>query len=176
MRARVFAAIGLGVLLLAMPVVQAVEAGGEGLPPPERTPSAERGKEVFERIATPTCASCHGAGGDGSGFRGPPPAANFHDLGRFAARSDADLWDAITNGRPADAPVMPAFGERLTPQQKWDLIAYLRTFMYETGGEAGPPKAEGVHLRAYWLGLIGLGATFLLMAVSFGVIRFTKKR
>lgn len=165
-------------LLVALPLAQAADAGGGAAAPPkpEKIPSAERGKEVFERKASPSCASCHGAAGDGSGAPTlQPPPANFHELNRFSVRSDADLFNTLTNGRPGTS--MPAFKD-LTDQDKWDLIAYMRsTFMYEGGAaEAGPPKAEGVHLRAYWLGLIGLGATFLLMAVSFGVIRFTKKR
>lgn len=163
-------------LLVALPLAQAAEAGGGALPKPEKVPSAERGKVVFERKATPSCASCHGAAGDGSGAPGlAPPPANFHDLARLGSRSDADLFNAITNGREGTS--MPGF-KSLSDQDKWDLIAYIRsTFMYEgTAGDAGPPKAEGVHLRAYWLGLMGLGAAFLLMAMSFAVIRFTKKR
>lgn len=175
MRARVL--LVLCVLVLAvLPLAQAAEGAGGPAPKPEKVPSAERGKEVFERRANPTCSSCHGAAGDGTGAPAlVPPPANFHDLSRFMARSDADLFNTVTNGRPGTA--MPAFAS-LTDQDKWDLIAYMRSaFMYEGGGAAaGPPKAEGVHLRAYWLGLMGLGAAFLLMAVSFAVVRFTKKR
>lgn len=175
MRGRVSLLLCL-LVLVALPLAHAAEVGGGAVPKPEKTPNAERGKEIYERRATPSCASCHGTTGQGDGAPGlAPPPANFHDLSRFMTRSDADLFHTITNGRPGTS--MPGFAG-LSDQDKWDLIAYLRSgFMYEGGGGAeGPPKAEGVRLRAYWLGLIGMGAAFLLMGVSFAVIRFTKKR
>lgn len=171
MRARVLLVLCI-LLLMALPLAQAAEAGGGAVPKSEKVPSAERGKAIFDR----TCKQCHGEAGDGSGAPTlQPPPANFHDLGRLMARSDADLFTTITDGRPGTA--MSGFKD-LTTQDKWDLIAYMRSaFMYEgAAAQAGPPKAEGVHLRAYWLGLMGLGAAFLLMAISFAVVRFTKKR
>ncbi|MEM3086143.1 MAG: cytochrome c [Halobacteria archaeon] len=169
MRARAFLLLGL-MLLAVFPLAQAAEAAGGGLPKPEKVPSAERGKVIFEQGARPACKTCHGEKGDGTGA---PGAANFHDLARFGTLSDAQLFEVITSGKAGTA--MPAFGD-LSAQDKWDLIAYIRTtFMYQSAA-GGPAPAEGVHLRAYWLGLIGIGAAFLLMGVSFAVIRFTKKR
>ncbi|MBI4362992.1 MAG: cytochrome c [Euryarchaeota archaeon] len=152
-------------------------AGGDSMAPPAKAPNPERGKALFEQ----KCVSCHGKTGLGDGVSGvAPPPANFHDLGRFAARSDADLFKTITLGR--SGTIMPAFAE-LNDQQKWDIISYLRSeFMYEPvaaagGGEKGPrPQEMGFHLRAYWLGLLGLGATFLLMLIAYAVVRFSKKR
>jgi mono/diheme cytochrome c family protein len=39
---------------------------------------------------------------------------------------DGQLFEWITNGYPGS--VMPAYGELLTEEQRWDLVNYIRTF------------------------------------------------
>jgi putative copper resistance protein D len=70
------------------------------------------------------CAACHGPRGAGDGPAGaglsPPPAdllahhATLHTAG--------DLYWWITHGRRQ----MPAFGDRLDVEQRWDLVNYIR--------------------------------------------------
>lgn len=62
------------------------------------------------------CSSCHGAGGEG----GRGPRLNVPRL--LKAPDDAALSAVITNGIPGGA--MP--GTRMTPQENWQLVAYVR--------------------------------------------------
>lgn len=72
----------------------------------------EAGKAIFIR----TCAGyCHGGGGEG----GRAPS--------FRNRDDLDpayAYKTIVNGRVA-SDVMPVFGHSFTPEQVWELVAYL---------------------------------------------------
>ena len=88
------------------------------------TPSAaslERGKSFF----TINCAMCHGQtsaerGPVGKKLNPPPPGLN-HDL--VQGRSDAHIFKAITFGFGR----MPAFKNKLTQQERWELVNFLRT-------------------------------------------------
>lgn len=74
------------------------------------------------------CASCHGAEADGHGAAAvgltPPPA----DLGGsdvVTRRSDAYLYYRLSEGKPGTA--MPSFHGALGEQERWALVAYLRS-------------------------------------------------
>ena len=79
-----------------------------------------RGRERF----TIYCQPCHGALGDGKGIVtqynwGAP--ANFHsDV--FRAMADGQIFDTITNG----AKTMFPYGDKLVPEDRWAVIAYIR--------------------------------------------------
>ncbi len=84
------------------------------------------GKLIFET----NCAVCHGESGQGDG----PSAdsldtqpASFADHEFMADRSDRDLYKAISEGKPP----MPEWGGVLTEEQRWQVIAYMRTFTYQ---------------------------------------------
>ena len=78
------------------------------------------------RLYREHCAVCHGVAGygDGPGARGlaKPPA----DLtARHTADHTAgDLYWWLTHGIPAGP--MPAFGDRLTDEDRWDVVNFLR--------------------------------------------------
>jgi putative copper resistance protein D len=85
------------------------------------------------------CASCHGPGGAGDGPAGasmtPPPAdltaphASDHTAG--------DLFQWITRGTGRSP--MPAFGSRLSPEERWDTINFVRTLAaVESARSLGP--------------------------------------
>ena len=70
------------------------------------------------------CASCHGPSGAGNGPAGaalsPPPSdLRAHHA---ALHTAGDLFWWITHGRRQ----MPAFGERLDVDQRWDLVNFIR--------------------------------------------------
>jgi putative copper resistance protein D len=70
------------------------------------------------------CAMCHGATGAGNGPAGaamsPPPSdLRAHHA---ALHTAGDLFWWITHGRRH----MPAFGERLDVEQRWDLVNFIR--------------------------------------------------
>jgi putative copper export protein/mono/diheme cytochrome c family protein len=74
------------------------------------------------------CVSCHGAGGKGDGPLAakltPPPA----DLtaSHTAQHTAGDLYRWLSLGKPRSA--MPGFSESMTPEQRWDVVNFLRAF------------------------------------------------
>jgi copper transport protein len=94
-------------------------------PIPPNAESLARGEAVYSA----NCQPCHGASGRGDGPVGltlnPRPA----DLAAHAVpgvHTDAQLYDFITNGYPGS--LMPAFGQRLSERDRWDLVNLIRTF------------------------------------------------
>ncbi len=65
------------------------------------------------------CAMCHGPDGKG-GKMGTRDFASPE----VKAESDAQLTDIVTKGKP---PKMPAYGEKLKPEEIKDLVTYIRT-------------------------------------------------
>lgn len=88
-------------------------------PEPSDQASLEEGRKRFEIY----CAPCHGPDARGHGpisTKFIPPPDLTQDL--FKGRSDGYIYGTIRNG----GALMPAYGERLTPKQRWDVINYLR--------------------------------------------------
>ncbi len=83
--------------------------------------SLAQGKALY----TINCAMCHGISSTERGPVGkklkPPPPGLDHDLVR--ERSDAHIYKAITFGFGR----MPAFKDKLSPMERWNLVGYLRT-------------------------------------------------
>ena len=78
-----------------------------------------KGKFVYEKY----CSSCHGQGGEGLGpVSGLPDFSNSSTL---AKKTDKELFDVITNGGRGSG--MPAWGRVLNEQERWDVLAYIRT-------------------------------------------------
>lgn len=82
--------------------------------------SIENGKRLFHIY----CTLCHGAGakGDGPVARKfvPPPDLT---LEIFRKRPDGFIYETIRNG----GPLMPGQGEALSPQERWEIVNYLRS-------------------------------------------------
>ena len=89
------------------------------------------GAEIYIR----NCMYCHGDNLDGQGHFAKgfnPPPANFQDPGTIAMLQEAYLFWRIVKGGPGlpkeSAPwnsVMPAWEERLSEEQIWQVIMYL---------------------------------------------------
>ncbi|HEU5422455.1 MAG TPA: cytochrome c, partial [Nitrolancea sp.] len=89
---------------------------------PPTSVSISRGQHVYRQ----ECAGCRGVDlrGDGPGAAGlnPPPAGLTRHAG---AHPDVQLFTWISDGMPNSA--MPAFADRLTSPQRWDLVNSLRS-------------------------------------------------
>jgi ubiquinol-cytochrome c reductase cytochrome b subunit len=72
------------------------------------------------------CLTCHGTDGHGTAMRPTMPAIpDFVDPNWQRSRSNAQLRASVENGKGG---LMPAFGDKLKPQEIRDLIAYVRAF------------------------------------------------
>jgi mono/diheme cytochrome c family protein len=73
------------------------------------------------------CAECHGDTGNGDGPQGKmynPQPQDLTDVAHMNAISDGELYYKISEGhRP-----MPAFRKRLTDEQRWQLVLFIRSF------------------------------------------------
>lgn len=72
------------------------------------------------------CANCHGQTGKGDG----PDAASYYpspaslaDAKRMDARTDGEIFYQISQGRKP----MPSFKKRLTEEQRWQLVLFVRS-------------------------------------------------
>jgi mono/diheme cytochrome c family protein len=83
--------------------------------------SLSQGEALFDI----NCAMCHGRASAERGPVGkklvPPPPGLEQDLVR--SRSDSHIFKAITFGFGR----MPAFRDKLLPEERWNLVNYLRT-------------------------------------------------
>lgn len=79
------------------------------------------------------CANCHGDAGKGDGSEAvmyDPPPADLTDASRINKRTDGEIFYQITEGRKP----MPSFKTKLTEEQRWQLVLFVRMF-------AGAPSA-----------------------------------
>ena len=123
-----------------------------GKPLPETIPAAARGREAgpldpraaayednASAIATGqqlytwmNCAGCHSHGGGGMG------PALMDDRWLYGGRID-QVAASIMEGRPRG---MPAWQERLTEQQMWQLAAYVRSLSGQVRKDAVSARAD----------------------------------
>jgi cytochrome c oxidase cbb3-type subunit III len=94
-----------------------------------------QGKTLF---ASFNCVGCHSHGGGGMG----PPLMDSAWIYGF---EPANIYATIANGRPNG---MPAFKDRITPQQIWQLVAYVRTMSGQGSKAARPGRNDEMEVRA----------------------------
>ncbi len=128
-------------LLLAVfalcPVPEAFAAAG----------NAKNGEAIYQK----KCWWCHGKKGEANGpaakFLIPPP--RDFSLGMYKYRSsapkadlvrDEDLFKIITKGMPGTG--MPAWEDVIKEQDRWDLVAYIKSLTDLFGKAANPPQID----------------------------------
>lgn len=107
-------------------VVQQWQAPSESanlVSPMKDNPDAWKiGREYYNQ----RCVACHGNNGKGNGYMSKTvlkPPTNLASR-MVQANKDGELFWKITNGRSP----MPANSARFTDEQRWFIVAYLRTF------------------------------------------------
>ncbi len=108
----------------APPISESIDARPNPIP---ATPeSLARGAWVYQAH----CASCHGVDGHGDGPRAASlsrrPVDFWVHFGSGHMHPDGRLFFWITDGMPGTE--MPAFGDRLSERERWDVINFLKTF------------------------------------------------
>jgi mono/diheme cytochrome c family protein len=79
------------------------------------------------QVYTNHCRSCHGQYGDGKGEKAAQLSVAPGDLtnaSKMSRLTDGELYWQTTYGRRP----MPAFKDKLTEQQRWEVVDYIRTF------------------------------------------------
>jgi len=98
----------------------------------------ERGRSQY----TIYCSMCHGDAGDGRGIiveRGFVPPPNY-GLDRLRTAPPGHLFDVITNGYGA----MFSYGDRVKPEDRWAIVAYIRVLQMSHATVAENLSAEQV--------------------------------
>jgi mono/diheme cytochrome c family protein len=83
------------------------------------------------------CQSCHGQYGDGKGEKASELSVapgDFTDASKMNALTDGELYWQITKGRRP----MPAFADKLSDEERWQSVDYIRTFARKPTGSAQP--------------------------------------
>lgn len=81
--------------------------------------SIGRGKTVYAG----ECASCHGSSGRGDGPAAKDLEKHPGDMTKLGGQSDGALFWKITEGKKP----MASFATKLSEQQRWDVINYMKT-------------------------------------------------
>lgn len=111
------------------------------------------GQQVYEQ----QCVSCHGEKGDGNGpgstFLNPPPAdfTSPDDAAHGSDTSPGSYYWRILRGVPGTG--MENFGTRLTVEEIWQVVMYLKTIPKNGGLPGGRPKTSDY---IQWVGYDGL--------------------
>lgn len=116
-----------------------VEAADEGVPGAqgydESAYAVAEGKHLYVWF---NCVGCHAMGGGGMG----PPLMDAE--WRYGSHP-ADIYRTITDGRPNG---MPAFAQRVTEQQRWWLVAYVRSMSGLVPKDRRPGRSDAMHVKA----------------------------
>ena len=86
-------------------------------------PALKSAREVY----VDKCAHCHGDAGKGDGrdaSRYDPAPMDFTDAKRMSEATDGELFYKISEGKKP----MPVFKNKLTEDQRWELVLFIRSF------------------------------------------------
>jgi mono/diheme cytochrome c family protein len=135
----------VGTVPVASPIGEVLPAFGQAAldsvgavlanPLPASTEVLARGAVVYLN----QCSSCHGMQGEGNGpvvGNGRFPLGPAVNSGAAAARTDGYLYGVVRVGRG----LMPGYGERITHNDRWAVVHYMRILQQQAG--FAPPPAD----------------------------------
>lgn len=96
----------------------------------------ERGRERYDIF----CAPCHGLVGDGNGLMveyGMPAPDSFHDPD--VRDEPAGYYFALITG---GTRVMPSYAARISPEDRWAIVAYIRALQLSQNADASELPAD----------------------------------
>ena len=116
-------ALALGAVPSAQYAGWSIPEGGKDEKSPLK-PSADLEKKA-KGLFSSNCQKCHGplGKGDGPDSSKDAPAADLTDEFRTELNPEGVLYYKIMNGHPPD---MPAFKSKLTKNDAWTLVEYLK--------------------------------------------------
>lgn len=95
-----------------------------------------RGQDRFQIY----CAPCHGALGDGNGITksyGMLTTPTYHD-DRLRAMAEGEIFNTITHGKNTMLP----YADKLAPDDRWAVVAYVRALQRAAHGSINDVPAE----------------------------------
>jgi putative copper resistance protein D len=117
-------ALGVGGALTAGALRAELAAPARQRNPLPATPEVvERGRVLFQQ----NCLPCHGASGRGDGpLAGSLPSLPANLRTRVPERPEGLLFARVSDGMPGTP--MPAFADRLSAEDRWRIVAFIRGF------------------------------------------------
>lgn len=82
--------------------------------------------DAAEQVYSEQCANCHGDKGKGDGSDAmmyDPTPADLTDAAKMRKLTDGEIYYQITEGRKP----MPSFKKKLTEEQRWQLVLFVRS-------------------------------------------------
>ena len=135
------AAGGGGISCLCIFSSGAVDCAGSGETVANPLKSSQVDLPAARKLYLDKCAECHGEAGKGDGPQGKmydPLPKDLTDASHMNALSDGELFYKISEGhRP-----MPAFRKRLTEEQRWQLVLFLRSLTAAPSPALASPLAK----------------------------------
>lgn len=101
---------------------------------------SESNSNSARQIYSDECAQCHGEHGKGDGPEArthAPLPADLTDAKRMATVTDGEIFYQITEGRRP----MPSFKNRLTQDQRWQLVLLVRSLSQPIAAPVMKPEA-----------------------------------
>jgi mono/diheme cytochrome c family protein len=121
------AILGALVLIFAVSFIRSRFAARAAHRLPNPVPATPAALAAAKTDYDSKCASCHGSNGDGKGDKAQglwKTPTDFRNAARMNRRTDGDLYWVTTKG----SWPMPAFENKLTTLERWQLVDYIRTF------------------------------------------------
>ena len=100
-------------------------------PVPTSEESVAKGKELYLERTKGNCIFCHGETGSGNEANFPRlrrKPADLTNKERMSAMTDGEVFWKITKGITG---IMPAMEKRLTEEERWHVVNYIRTLAKE---------------------------------------------